>query len=524
MRVTRARQSLLAQSIILLCVEMVAGGRHELEAGVLRSERESTSTFHSLDALRSSDRPVDSGHSHFNDMILNMRALDSISKKSDCFHKAATILRQSCANHDPDEDERVRASISMALCELSIARHHSIPMECAAFSALGNADMLDQSHQDTSLCVEALSRSAQHWSSFSGYMREIPQLCVAFQRWHDFDIAKSIYHNVTVEKLSLLHTLKEAEARRANQNLQWLQHLAELHQVTGEMNGVTVALESIRYKFSEDLDGITQIILNDLTDIVNRFGQVEEDLRQTVTNKVTLIESALSTHLYQDLLQVSSSLDTILAQHSSDLSMRSSAIEHRLATGLETLLASVNERDKWLNRQVSEISTVVQDVTMKLTTASGDVGLLSRNAREASAILEKQFHQAVISNQLQQRTTRGFVELSRAMEEFINQTHQELRTLNETVSILHRTPFPLHHYGWPFAWPRLSFHGLAVIAFEGMSHPSLRYIVIEVLVLSMVPLIRLFLAALRVSLFSMFRVGLALFGFIFRRSLKMAGR
>ena len=40
------------------------------------------------------------------------------------------------------------------------------------------------------------------------------------------DVAKSIYHNITVEKLSLLHTLREAEVRRANENLQWLQHLS----------------------------------------------------------------------------------------------------------------------------------------------------------------------------------------------------------------------------------------------------------------------------------------------------------
>lgn len=83
----------------------------------------------------------------------------------------------------------ILAAISMTLCELSTANHHTTPMECVPFSVMlaGNRDV----RFDSSLsgeCVRfvvlppaympdvwrsALSRSAQAWSSYSGYLREI---------------------------------------------------------------------------------------------------------------------------------------------------------------------------------------------------------------------------------------------------------------------------------------------------------------------------------------------------------------
>ncbi|KIK60017.1 hypothetical protein GYMLUDRAFT_44041 [Collybiopsis luxurians FD-317 M1] len=65
----------------------------------------------------------------------------------------------------------------MTLCELATAKHHA-PMECRGFS--GQYEDGSDSPAD---CVNALSRSAQFWSSYSGYLREVrefvslPNLC-----------------------------------------------------------------------------------------------------------------------------------------------------------------------------------------------------------------------------------------------------------------------------------------------------------------------------------------------------------
>ncbi|EGO03540.1 hypothetical protein SERLA73DRAFT_45709 [Serpula lacrymans var. lacrymans S7.3] len=98
-------------------------------------------------------------------------SLDSYSRKSDCFQQAASRLRSRCGESHMSENERIQGAISMTLCELATARHHSPPLECSAF-ADSRIPFVSTSHVQGD-CVEALSRSAQFWSSYSGYLREI---------------------------------------------------------------------------------------------------------------------------------------------------------------------------------------------------------------------------------------------------------------------------------------------------------------------------------------------------------------
>ncbi|KAG7446785.1 uncharacterized protein BT62DRAFT_893317, partial [Guyanagaster necrorhizus] len=63
------------------------------------------------------------------------------------------------------------ATISVTLCELPTAKHLSLSLECAPFSS-ENARLYSQGYDDLQgKC--ALSRSAQFWSSYSGYLREV---------------------------------------------------------------------------------------------------------------------------------------------------------------------------------------------------------------------------------------------------------------------------------------------------------------------------------------------------------------
>lgn len=100
------------------------------------------------------------------------------------------------------------AAISMTLCEIATAKHYSLPLECHPFSPEGK-DPRDP--RTRSECVDALSRSAQFWSSYSGYLREIPQLCFAFRRWNDIDLARDIYKNATIENINFLRSLVNRE-------------------------------------------------------------------------------------------------------------------------------------------------------------------------------------------------------------------------------------------------------------------------------------------------------------------------
>jgi len=85
------------------------------------------------------------------------------------------------------------------------------------------------------LKLRALSRSAQFWSSYSGYLREVSQLCFAFRRWSEIDSAKSIYKEIVEQKKGLLETLKrQADIREKRDNEGW----ERLQKVGKEVEGV----------------------------------------------------------------------------------------------------------------------------------------------------------------------------------------------------------------------------------------------------------------------------------------------
>ncbi|KAI0732618.1 hypothetical protein C8Q72DRAFT_773951 [Fomitopsis betulina] len=138
-------------------------------------------------------------------------SLQAYSRKPDCFRRAAARIQTRCAELDMDEQERIRAAISMTICELYTASH-SPPLECAAFSTRLHPAHTAANGESHTSCVEALSRSAQYWSSYSGYLREVSQLCYAFRRWNDIDTARDIYHNATLEKLAFLQHMNAREA------------------------------------------------------------------------------------------------------------------------------------------------------------------------------------------------------------------------------------------------------------------------------------------------------------------------
>ncbi|KAL7284092.1 hypothetical protein ACG7TL_001372 [Trametes sanguinea] len=66
-------------------------------------------------------------------ILQGSESLDRYSAKPDCFRRAAASIRANCAELKSREDERVRAALSLTLCEIATAEHYSPPMECIPF-------------------------------------------------------------------------------------------------------------------------------------------------------------------------------------------------------------------------------------------------------------------------------------------------------------------------------------------------------------------------------------------------------
>ncbi|KAG1896105.1 uncharacterized protein F5891DRAFT_959155, partial [Suillus fuscotomentosus] len=100
-------------------------------------------------------------------------AFDGYLRKDDCFQDAARHAQSRCEVSHMSEDEHIQVAIRLTLCELATARHHTPPLECSPFSNNVGSHIPHHAVGERSLIHSALSWSAQSWSSYSGYLREI---------------------------------------------------------------------------------------------------------------------------------------------------------------------------------------------------------------------------------------------------------------------------------------------------------------------------------------------------------------
>ncbi|KAJ7484651.1 hypothetical protein FB451DRAFT_88904 [Mycena latifolia] len=200
-------------------------------------------------------------------LLANHAAFEDYSGQPDCFRRVAGRIRVRCGELEMNEDERVKAAIAMTLCELATATHHSLPLECASFTVDSDASPT----QIQGECVDALSRSAQFWSSYSGYLREVPQLCFAFRRWNDIDTAKDIYKNATMETMTLIQLLLARENADLSGKKLWDAHLSELEEVAARLktmsNMIDVVISRAAPRFENDLSLIVDAFTNRLADV-----------------------------------------------------------------------------------------------------------------------------------------------------------------------------------------------------------------------------------------------------------------
>ncbi|KAI0827085.1 hypothetical protein BC628DRAFT_1370774, partial [Trametes gibbosa] len=180
-------------------------------------------------------------------------SLETYATKPDCFRRSAGLIRTGCAELEAHEDARVRAALSMTLCEIATAENLSPPMECIPFQVDYDGQLWPKAADSPGKCVEALSRSAQYWSSYSGYLREVPQLCFAFRRWNDIDVAKELHRNSTLQSLALLQHLVDRERlfeRGLNDSVAFSE---QIQKVFAELQMSSAALSVASNSISEQL-------------------------------------------------------------------------------------------------------------------------------------------------------------------------------------------------------------------------------------------------------------------------------
>lgn len=377
-------------------------------------------------ALKTTTTTIDPvTEAEINSLLLGQDSLEHYTRRPDCFRKAAGVIRTHCGQLDMSEGERINAAISMTLCELATATHHSTPLECVSFSL---DSVLYQQPPNPRLqgeCVDALSRSAQFWSSYSGYLREVPQLCFAFRRWNDIDTARDIYKNATLEKAILLRFLISREKDTERFIRTWDSRLMEFQEAVLQLQSAFASFSTTSAQSHSRLE-------TDTANTLVLFRDVH--LRQTedVSHLISKAEIGLQRISQEHARELSSHLSSLFVNHVDSIVARS------LADNQASLSLTSQIQERWM------------DFGSEINSLSQSIFLLSSASSEAARIFNDSFRQAHLLQDVQRQASLSAVQLVDTMSRLTSTTHAELEKINSTAAFI-RQILILQGHG-PFQW------------------------------------------------------------------------
>ncbi|KAG8779600.1 hypothetical protein FRC12_024052 [Ceratobasidium sp. 428] len=299
---------------------------------------------------------------HSDTTVDGFNDLQARSHRSDCFKDASLAFHTGCESLEFDSNARIKAAVQMTLCELITAERVSLPLECKSLTEQSSPAMVSQ-------CVEALSRSAQHWSSYSGYLREIPQLCTAYRRLNEIDHAKSIYANITLEKAALFSSLDVYHSKLVVRE--------------EELEALTKALGSIAVSLGQHSSAID--------DSLTRFPDRTEEMIAKIHEQAAILLNAISTssqlanqnaltnleyHLRSMMLEAQNSLSLTSKDLNGDVNGLASSLD-AIALSWNSRLVAFNKRldlmwDETFARKLA-LEAALEDLNMRVSEAAGRV-------------------------------------------------------------------------------------------------------------------------------------------------------
>ncbi|KAJ3341772.1 hypothetical protein HDU93_004156 [Gonapodya sp. JEL0774] len=126
-------------------------------------------------------------------VVSRLQAIE-IQNDDGCFQKVALAMRDQCQKSVDGHNQEANVAIAVAFtaCEMSTAGVQ-LPLECVDATKIGNNPTSPQSKG----CVQALSRTPQLWTSYSGYLRDVIQICAALRHPAERQLLAQLYSNIS---------------------------------------------------------------------------------------------------------------------------------------------------------------------------------------------------------------------------------------------------------------------------------------------------------------------------------------
>ncbi|GAW04954.1 Nuclear fusion protein KAR5 [Lentinula edodes] len=353
---------------------------------------------------------------------------NSLGRSSDCFHKVAGSIRTRCSELDMNEEERVVAAISMTLCELATAKHHAPPMECDMFSARlrasGPRDGFSDEQEEFEVdirgnCVNALSRSAQFWSSYSGYLREVPQLCSTFQQENDIDNAKDLFRNISLNQELFLRMVVDREHANIIHSERWSAFFDHTAEITDQLSLLSRRIQTDTSSAVEELQRHGLETLHVLSQSSSEFrSQVKTD-HLTQLDRIDSALAGLSAGHSRELQAIVPEFEAVLhglLMHSSEVArQQQAAVLGELTTSVQDQWRLLYSEFSVMKEAISHLTTSTSSTALSLASQSHQTTQEIHQAR--ALISDSAYHLSDVLNTLAGRTTDHIESLDVKVEE-----------------------------------------------------------------------------------------------------------
>ncbi|WVQ80220.1 hypothetical protein IAT38_002325 [Cryptococcus sp. DSM 104549] len=378
--------------------------------------------------------------------------------RTECHSSIASQLKSSCGGWKAGEDSMSEAdkrgvAISFTLCSMQSALQ-AIPSECFPWSPhVENPDdhravqrwiwpskkNVPEEQQQT-LCLGALHRSPQDWTSYNGFLSDATQLCYALNGQREANLARQMYANATAEKIALLKHLKRREDEREARDERLEEQLTERQQ---KFHAASISLEHTQQRLKEGLDQHLDLLreLRVSVELLEAGGAalwegVERDMKEQVKEAGGLLDKQLASVRDDWIQQMTMRLKAAVDLHDHALVVQTEKVNSAVQALLTDLVAQSNSVSDYTNSQLATMRTS-WEATFQLSDDLGKgIRSLSSDIVPMRAMVAESHDAAVTTTNLQQEHAQAIAASSKQVQSLSAGLHKAEEILVNAFDVI----------------------------------------------------------------------------------------
>ncbi|WVO24001.1 uncharacterized protein IAS62_005360 [Cryptococcus decagattii] len=365
--------------------------------------------------------------------------------RSECHSQITAHLPLSCGREDDEgqvsESNRRAIAISFTLCSMQSALQ-PLPNECLPWWQLSEPPVRKPSrirsvwhptsqgeNDHQALCLGAIHRSPQDWTSYNTFLSDAAQLCHVLRGQQEIAQARGLYTNATMEKIALLKHLKERDQNRLQRETKLEEYIE--HQYT-ELQVTSKELRTAYHKMQLVIDRY-EFLSTSLDQSIQSLSTGRESLWENVQENIQY-QTALAGQLFaKEVHQLQLMLsEKLTAQLGGITNQYGAALRAQTETADTSMKSLQYEMKNYLSdlttQQTAQMATLQDSweiLTYQTSCLVRDMQTLGTGAETLQGVLE-QSHDIAISTKKSQELAAARLQAS------VEQAQRLSTSLNET--------------------------------------------------------------------------------------------